>query len=166
MEFRLRSWTIDDLDNLVKYANNYKIARNLTNKFPYPYTKQDGVNFINFASNVSENRIFAIEIDGKACGGIGLHPQSDIQCKNVEIGYWLAEPFWGRGIMTKAIKEVVAHGFANMEIDRIFARPFGSNIASQKLLEKSGFVLEAKFDKTFFKFGEYEDELIYAVRRR
>ncbi len=156
---------MDDLDSLVKYANNYKIARNLTNKFPYPYTEEDGKNFINFASEESKNRIFAIEIDGEACGGIGLHPQSDVQCKNVELGYWLAEPFWGKGIMAKAITRIVVHGFDTMEINRIFARPFGSNIASQKVLEKTGFMLEARFDKTFYKFGEYEDELIYAIRR-
>jgi len=166
MQFRLRSWHIDDLDYLVRYANNYEVARNLTDKFPYPYTKEDGRSFLKFASDTSlGHHIFAIAIEGKACGGIGLHPQTDIQSKNAELGYWLAEPFWGKGIITKAVKEVVYYGFKNIEIDRIFARPFGRNIASQKVLEKAGFTLEAKFEKTFFKFGQYEDELIYSIRR-
>ncbi len=165
MQFKLRAWNIEDLNNLVKYANNYKIARNLSDKFPYPYTEEDGRSFINFASGESVNHIFAIELEGKACGGIGLHPQFDIQCKNAELGYWLGEPFWGKGIMSEAIKQVVRYGFANIEVDRIFARSFGTNIASQKLLEKTGFVLEAKFQKTLYKYGKYEDELIYAVRR-
>ncbi len=165
MKYRLRSWKIDDLDNLVKHANNYKIARNLSNKFPYPYTEEDGRDFINFASSKSVNHIFAIEIDGEACGGIGLHPQFDIHCKNAELGYWLAEPFWGKGIMSRVIKEMISYGFANIAVVRIFARSFASNIASQKILEKNGFILEATFKKTLYKFGEYEDELIYAVRR-
>jgi len=166
MKFKLRPWEITDLDNLVKYANNYEIARNLSNKFPYPYTEGSGRSFLNFASDKSfGHHIFAIEIEDHACGGIGLHPQSDIHCKNAELGYWLAEPFWGKGIITQAIKDIVDYGFKSIEIDRIFARSFARNIASQKVLEKAGFTLEASFEKTLFKFGEYEDELIYAVRR-
>jgi [ribosomal protein S5]-alanine N-acetyltransferase len=107
----------------------------------------------------------AIDINGEAIGGIGIHPKDDIECKNAEMGYWLGEPFWGNGIITKAVLQMVDYGFVNFEIDRIFARPFGTNIASQKVLEKTGFVLEARFAKTLFKFGEYQDELIYAIRR-
>ncbi len=167
MQLLLRPWELDDLDDLVKYANNYKIARNLSNKFPYPYTKEDGRNFLSFASDNSTDHIFAIILDNVPCGGIGLHPQSDIQCKNAELGYWLAEPFWSNGIMSKAIQQIIEYGFANLlQIDRIFARSFGSNLASQKVLEKTGFILEAKFEKTLYKFGEYEDELIYALRRK
>jgi len=77
----------------------------------------------------------------------------------------LAEPFWGKGIITRAIKEIVDYGFKNIEIDRIFARLFARNIGSQRVLEKAGFTLEAKFEKTFYKFGQYEDELVYAIRR-
>ena len=76
-----------------------------------------------------------------------------------------AEPFWGQGIMTKAVSKIVDYGFKNLDITRIFARPFGTNIGSQKVLEKAGFVLEGKFNATIFKNGEYLDELIYAVRK-
>ena len=109
--------------------------------------------------------IFAIDIDGHAVGGIGIHSQSDIFRKNAELGYWLAEPFWGKGIMTTAVKEMLEYSFNNFEINRVFARPFGNNVGSQKVLEKAGFVLEARLSKVLFKNGEYLDELIYAVRR-
>ena len=165
MEFKLRSWNLNDLESLVKYANNYNIAKNLTNQFPHPYTKENGESFIAMATKNDPLTIFAIEINGQVAGGIGLHLQQDIHCKNAELGYWLAEPFWGKGIITRAIKQIVAYGFKTFEIDRIFARPFGYNLGSQKVLTKSGFLLEGKFEKTIYKFGEYQDELIYAVRK-
>lgn len=163
--FILRPWTINDLESLVSFANNANIARFMTNTFPNPYCPENGKAFIEFATGALPQRIFAIEIDGKAAGGIGLHPQQDIQVKNMELGYWLAEPYWGKGIITKAITEMVEYGFKTFDITRIFARPFGTNIASQKALEKAGFVLEGRFEKILFKNGEYLDELIYAVRR-
>ena len=165
MEFKLRSWNINDLESLVKYANNYNIAKNLTNQFPHPYTKKNGESFIAMATKNYPLNIFAIDIRGQACGGIGLHPQQDIHCKNAELGYWLAEPYWGKGIITNAIKQIVKYGFKTFDIDRIFARPFENNIGSQKALENSGFVLEGKFDKVLYKNGEYLDELIYAIRK-
>jgi RimJ/RimL family protein N-acetyltransferase len=165
MEFKLRSWNLNDLESLVRYANNYNIAKNLTNQFPHPYTKENGESFIAMATKNDPLTIFAIEINGQVAGGIGLHLQQDIHCKNAELGYWLAEPFWGKGIITRAIMLIVAYGFKTFEIDRIFARPFGYNLGSQKVLTKSGFLLEGKFEKTIYKFGEYQDELIYAVRK-
>jgi len=123
MNVNLRPWNKNDLDNLVKYADNKMIADNLTNKFPHPYTEES-------------------------------------------LGYWLAESYWGKGIITQAIRAIVDYGFETFEIDRIFARPFGSNIASQKVLEKVGFILEARLIKTIWKNGRYEDELIYAKRRK
>lgn len=133
--------------------------------FPHPYTEEAGKAFILFATKDDPVHIFAIDVAGEAVGGIGLHPQADVQRKNAELGYWLAEPFWGNGIITNAIKEIVAFGFKTYDINRIFARPYGTNIGSQKVLEKAGFVLEGRFEKTFFKNGEFFDELVYAVRR-
>ena len=164
--FKLRPWIIDDLDCLVQYANNYNIAKNMADIFPHPYTIDSGKAFIEFANKNSPVNIFAIEVEGKAAGGIGIHPQQDIYRKNAELGYWLAEPYWRKGIISHAIKQMVDYGFNNYDITRIFARPFGTNIASQKALEKAGFTLEARLEQTFFKNGEYLDELIYAVRRK
>jgi RimJ/RimL family protein N-acetyltransferase len=165
MHFTLRPWKIEDLNSLVKFANNYKIAKFMTDKFPHPYNAENGKIFIESATNDFPLNIFAIDINGEASGGIGLHLQGDIQCKNAELGYWLAEPYWGKGIISKAVEQIVDYGFKTWKISRIFARPFGTNIASQKVLEKAGFKLEARLDKTLFKNGEYLDELIYAVRR-
>lgn len=165
MNFRLRQWHESDLDQLVMLADNVKIARMLTDKFPHPYTKENAEWFIEFASSHDPQQIFAIDIDGKACGGIGIHPQDDVFYKNAELGYWLGEPYWGNGVMTRAVKKMVAYGFQTFDLERIFARPYGTNIASQKLLEKIGFKLEAKFDKICFKMGEWEDLYVYAVRR-
>ena len=164
MEFTLRPWSLDDLDSLIRYADNFNIAKNLTDKFPHPYSVESGKGFIANASKTEPYHIMAIDVDGEAVGAIGLHPQEDIFAKNAEMGYWLAEPFWGKGIMTRAIQQMVDYGFQTFDINRIFARPFGSNIGSQRALEKAGFTLEARFEKTILKNGNYEDELVYAVR--
>jgi RimJ/RimL family protein N-acetyltransferase len=134
----LRLWTLDDLDSLVHYANNWNVARFLTDGFPHPYTAEDGKAFIEKVAADNPVHIFAIDIDGQAVGGIGIHPQSDIQRKNAELGYWLAEPYWGQGIVTAAIYEIVEFAFKTYDINRIFARPFGNNLASQRVLEKQG----------------------------
>lgn len=165
MDLILREWTTKDLGSLVKHANNFKIAKNMTNAFPYPYTEKFGRRYIGKAITAKPTQIFAIDIDHEAVGSIGVYPQTDIHCRNAEMGYWLAEQYWGQGIITAAIRQMAGYSFKNLEIDRIFARPFGTNIASQRALEKAGFIFEGKFEKTIFKNGEYLDELFYAVRK-
>lgn len=165
MEFTLRPWHINDLDSLVENANNPKIAKFMTNGFPHPYTIENGMAFITMATKNVPIHIFAIDVDGKAVGGIGVHLQSDIMCKNAELGYWLGEKYWGKGIVSKAILQVIDFAFKTYDIKRIYARPFGNNTASQHVLEKCGFILEARIEKNIFKNGEYLDELIYAFRR-
>jgi len=166
MEIKLRPWKIEDADSLVENANNFDIARFMSDAFPNPYTLEDAKNFIAFATKDEPIHIFAIDIDGQAVGGIGIHPQADIMKKNAELGYWLGEKYWGKGIISKAIREIIPWAFNTYDITRIYARPFGSNMASQKVLEKAGFVLEARIKENIFKNGEYLDELIYAIRRQ
>jgi [ribosomal protein S5]-alanine N-acetyltransferase len=165
MIFILRDWNEKDLDSLVKYGNNFNVAKNMSDLFPHPYTEEAGKAFISMANSQEPRHIRAIEIEGEAAGGIGLHQQQDIYKHNAELGYWLAEPYWGKGIITDAIRQMVKYGFENFDIERIFARPFHTNTGSQKALEKAGFKLEARLSKTIFKNGEYLDELIYSVRR-
>lgn len=165
MHFTLRPWNINDLESLVQHANNPKIAKFMTDGFPHPYTKEKGISFIEMATKDSPIHIFAIDMDGKAIGGIGIHPQQDIMKKNAELGYWLGEEYWGKGIVSGAIKQVIDFAFTTYDINRVFARPFGTNVASQKVLEKCGFKLEARLEKVIFKNGEYLDELIYAIRK-
>jgi [ribosomal protein S5]-alanine N-acetyltransferase len=165
MNHKLRPWNINDLDSLVLHANNFQIAKFMTDAFPHPYSHEHGRNFIQFANRDSPVHIFAIEINNEAVGGIGIHPQSDIMRKNAELGYWLSEKFWGNGIMTKAINEITDFAFQTFDITRIYARPFGTNFPSQKVLEKCGYTLEARIEKNIFKNNEYDDELIYAKRK-
>lgn len=165
METKLRPFTYSDAESLVRYANNWNVAKNLRDVFPHPYQRDDAQRFIEQATRDRPIHIFAIDLEGEAIGGIGIHPQTDIYRKNAELGYWLAEPYWGKGIMTSLIGEAVNFAFSTFDIDRVYAIPFGSNIASQKVLEKNGFSLEARLIGVLFKNGLREDELIYAVRQ-
>jgi len=164
--FILRPWQINDLESLVTNANNINIARFMTDGFPHPYTEDAGRSFIAFANSEKPVHIFAIEVDGKAVGGIGIHPQKDVMKKNAELGYWLGEAYWGHGIITQAIPQMIGFAFSTFDIDRIYARPFGNNTASQRVLEKTGFVLEARLAGVICKGDERQDELIYAVRKK
>lgn len=161
MDYILRPWQSSDLDSLVKHADNYNIAKWLTDQFPHPYTYESGKGFLSMVGKDNPTKIFAIEIDGEAAGSIGVFPQSDIHQKSAEIGYWLSEKYWRKGIMSSAIRGIVKYGFDTFDIVRIYARPFSTNIGSQKVLEKAGFTLEAKLKKALFKNGEIMDELIY-----
>ncbi len=165
MDFQLRPWTIADLDRLVEIADNPNIANNMSDKFINPYTTDQGKKFIDFAIGTNPHRILAISIEKNVAGAIGIHPQTDIYSKNAELGYWLAEEYWGKGIMTKAIIQMVEYGFKTWDLNRIFARPFGRNYGSQRALEKAGFELEGKFIKSIYKNGIYIDELVYAIRK-
>lgn len=165
MQFELRPFQHSDLACLVKYANNYNISKNLSNKFNFPYTQSDGIAFINLALSASPIEIFAIVIDEEVAGSIGVHPQLDLYCKNAEMGYWLAEPFWGNGIVPLAIKEMVSYGFKMFDITRIYARTFDTNYKSQRVLEKAGFKLEGEFKGAFYKNGTVYDEMVYAIRK-
>lgn len=161
MDYILRPWRSSDLDSLVKHADNYNIAKWLTDQFPHPYTYESGQGYIEMVGKDNPTKVFAIEIDGEAAGSIGVFPQSDIHQKSAEIGYWLSEKYWRNGIMSSAIRDIVKYGFDTFDIVRIYARPFSTNIGSQKVLEKAGFTLEAKLEKAIFKKGELMDELIY-----
>lgn len=164
-KFTLRPFRSDDLASLVKHASDPTVAANLTDSFPHPFTEEAGRAFLSEANKPLPFRR-CIAIDGLACGAIGLHPKQDLWRRNMELGYWLANEHRGKGIMTEAIKQMVVAGFGMFqEITRIHAAPFGSNIASQRALEKAGFTLEACLRGTLVKNGVVEDELIYAVRR-
>lgn len=165
MECTLRKWALRDLESLIKHADNFNIAKNMSDAFPFPYTEEFGRRYIERAISTIPTQVFAITTNDEAIGSIGVYPQTDIHCRNAEMGYWLAEEYWGQGIMTKAISLMVDYSFKNLNIDRIFARPFGTNTASQRTLEKAGFILEYRFEKTIFKNGEYLDELYYAIRK-
>ncbi|MEQ9188560.1 MAG: GNAT family protein [Cryomorphaceae bacterium] len=166
MHIVLRPLDWKDLDALVLHANNEQISARLTDAFPFPYTEAHARGFIEMTMANSPRNILAITLDDAFIGAIGIHPKADIDRLNAEMGYWLAEPHWGKGYVTQAIGEMVDYTFAQFpEIERIFARPFGDNRPSQRVLEKAGFTLEARFEATLIKRGERKDELVYALRR-
>ena len=161
----LRPWTIEDKAQLAKIANNKNIAKNLTNYFPHPYVEKDAEEYIQFCESYDPLTIFAIDLKGVAIGSIGFKLQEDIFIKNLELGYWLGEAYWGKGYMTEAIRLIVAYGFKTFDIQRIYARPFGTNLGSQNVLLKNGFIEEAHFKNTIFKDGVFLDEIVYGIRR-
>jgi RimJ/RimL family protein N-acetyltransferase len=163
--FALRPFRSDDLAALVRHANDPTIAAFLSDAFPHPYTEEHGHAFIaECAQRLPFRR--AIDINGEACGAIGLHPRQDLWRRNMEVGFWLGKPYRGQGIMAAALKQMVALGFVEFpEVTRIFGTTFGRNIASQRTMEKAGFTLEAKLEGTLVKNGRVEDEWIYAIRR-
>jgi RimJ/RimL family protein N-acetyltransferase len=163
--FTLRKWQLSDLDSLMKHADNRKIADRLTDQFPHPYTRESGEGFLKMAMAKDPPNVFAIDVEGEAVGCIGIFPQEDIHRLNAEMGYWLSGSYWGRGIMTAAIRRMVDYGFSTFDIIRIYARPFGTNLASQRVLEKAGFTCEARFEKVLIKNGELLDEIVYGIRR-
>ena len=165
MEVRLRPWRDDDLEELVRHINNFNVVRFLSDVVPHPYSREDGERYLAMVKSETPQRTFAIEADGRPVGSIGLIPGEEIYRKNAEIGYWLAEPYWGKGITPRAVKQIVEYGFRTFDIDRIYARVFAPNAASQRVLQKAGFRLEAFLRGTLYKRGEFADEMIYAVRR-
>lgn len=163
-EIKLRVVTKNDKISLVKYANNKKIAYNLRNVFPHPYSEEDADDFIKSANeNNPEKLILAIDLNGELIGCLGAFQQEDIYSKNAEIGYWLAEPFWGQGYISTALKKFIPMVFENMDIIRIYAEPFENNIGSKKALVKAGFKLEATLKNNIFKNGEVLSSCIYSI---
>jgi [ribosomal protein S5]-alanine N-acetyltransferase len=165
MDFILRPWCFDDVDCLIKYGSNPRITQFMSDGFSNLFTPEKAKAFIGFANTGSDKLYRAIEINGEASGGIGAMLQPDIYCRNAELGYWLAEPFWGNGIISRAIEIIVEEAFQNFNINRVYATPFATNDASQRVLVKAGFTLEACHPKKVFKNGEYLDELIYVIIR-
>jgi [ribosomal protein S5]-alanine N-acetyltransferase len=157
--YKLRPWQSGDEKSLLENANNYKIWLNLKDIFPHPYTLTDAFEWVKIAADVKAN--FAIEVDGKAVGGIGILLKDDIYRKNAEIGYWLGENYWGKGIISAAILEVVVYTFKNFDINRIYAGVFEYNLASMRVLEKAGFHKEAILKQSLLKEGKLFDEHIF-----
>lgn len=164
LRFKLRPWKKSDADSIAKYANNEKIAACLRNSFPSPYTLQEAEKFIyNILQTDESAQCFrAIDVGGRAVGSISISLKGDIYCKSAEIGYWLAEPFWGRGIMSEAVRQMCTEAFEKYDIVRIFAEPKADNTGSRKVLENAGFVLEGVLKKSVYKNDRFFDSCVYA----
>lgn len=158
----LRSLNDDDAPALAQLANNKKIWNNVRDILPHPYTPADAIFFINLTKQERPQVSFAIEYDGAFCGMIGLMLQKDVYRLTAEIGYWLGEPFWNKGIITKAVALVTGYAFNELGLIRIHTGIFEYNIASMKVLEKNGYKKEGVFEKSIIKNGEIWNEHRYA----
>ena len=163
--FQLRRWQRGDEESLVRYADNYNIWRNVRDSFPQPYTWQHAQDWIALCQSEQTPTVFAIEINGEAVGSIGIILQKDIYCKNAEIGYWLAEPFWGRGIMAEALEKMCQYAFQTFAIQWVYACVFEYNTSSMRVLEKVGFERVTVQKKWLFKEGKFLDNHLF-VRAR
>jgi RimJ/RimL family protein N-acetyltransferase len=164
-EWQIRSWRPGDEAALVKYANNRKIWLNLRDAFPYPYTWDDARAWLQFATAENPEMNFAIASPQEAIGGIGFQLQKDVHRRSAVIGYWLGEPYWGKGIATRAVQALTEYLFANFDLARIFAKVFGWNPASARVLEKAGYTCEGRFRTSVTKDGKTIDQLVYAITR-
>lgn len=159
---RLREFTPDDKYRMAEIANNKKIADNLRDGFPHPYSLKDAEDFIDMCLKMSPPQIFAIEYNGIYVGNIGVIKGQDVYRKSGEIGYFLAEPYWNKGIMPVAVNLICDYAFSKLDVVRIFTGVFDYNPASQRVLEKCGFTKEAVFKNAIFKNGILCNEIRYA----
>lgn len=162
MEVKIRKWHLDDANNLAYALNNKNVQQNLRDGIPFPYTIEDAKAFISEMLKCNDFA-WAIVVENKAIGSIGIFRKDNIHNCTAEIGYYIAEPYWGKGIVTKAVKSACDYVFENSNILRIFAEPFIYNTASCRVLEKAGFTLEGVLRKNAMKDGKVIDMKMYAL---
>lgn len=162
----IRPFRQTDAPRMAELANNVKVAHNLRDGFPSPYTIDNAHAWLEMLEANKANIVRAIEIENQFAGSVGLHACQDVYRFNLELGYWLGEPFWNRGIMTQVVRAMVKVGFDQLKAHRIFAGIFSFNKASARVLEKCGFSHEATLVESVCKQGEWADELVYAIREQ
>ena len=167
MKCTLRKWELSDAKDLAKTINNINIMNNLRDGLPFPYTEQDGIDFISslMSKDKSDTTEFAVVADNQPIGSIGITRRDNIYKKTAELGYYLAQEYWGKGIMTDAVRQICEYVFANTDIIRIFAEVYADNIGSCRVLEKSGFTLEGVMKNNAIKNGKVLDMKLYALTR-
>ena len=162
---RLCEWKIEDAAALAETINNEKVTANLRDGIPFPYTEKDGEEFINKTLSAEKDTQygFSITFEGKVIGSIGVYRRENVHRLTAEIGYYIGEPYWGKGIITDAIKQMCEYVFKNTDIVRIFATPYSHNKASCRALEKAGFQLEGVMRCEAIKNGKMLDSMMYAL---
>jgi len=158
----VRDWRRGDEPSLVRHANNHAVWRCLRDLFPHPYTMADARRWVEYTLRTEQELAWAIAVDEFAVGAVGLRPGWDVHRFNAEIGFWLGEEFWGRGIMTEVVRAVSDHAFAKLSFHRLYAEVFAFNEASARVLEKAGYTREGVLRQSAFKAGERVDQLLYA----
>jgi ribosomal-protein-alanine N-acetyltransferase len=159
---KVRSWRLGDAEAIVRHANNRKIWLNLRDRFPYPYSHRDAETYLRHVVMMQTEINFAIDLAGEAVGGLGFVPGTDVERHSAEVGYWLGESVWGRGIATAALKGSTRYAIEAYGLWRVFAVPFSENAASIRVLEKAGFLREGLMRRSAVKDGRILDQVLYA----
>jgi [ribosomal protein S5]-alanine N-acetyltransferase len=159
---QVRPYESIDVASLALNANDKEVWINLPDRFPSPYTYTDAREWINLARTARPIIHFCIAVDGEAAGGIGIFPQDDVHRKTAEIGYWLGKKYWGKGYTTEALQATTSYFFQNFDLVRLYAYVFEWNTGSQRVLEKSGYHLEAVLKQSAFKANKNIDQFLYA----
>ena len=165
LSIELREWRLKDAPGLTVAINNKNVLDNLRDGIPFPYTEKDAAEFIIAMLNAEKDSqyAFAITYDGKVIGSIGVFRKDNVHRFTAELGYYIAEPYWGKGIMSEAVQQMIAFIFENTDIIRIFAEPYAYNTASCRVLEKAGFQFEGLLRKNAIKNGQMQDMSMYAI---
>ena len=161
----IRPWRENDADSLQRHANNRLVSMHLRDRFPFPYGAEQARSFLGWITKQPSPTAWAIEVGGEAAGGIGVEMHSDVERVSAEIGYWLGESAWGRGIATEAVTAVTAEAFRRFDITRLYALPFADHAASIRVLEKAGYVREGHLRQSAIKDGKIRDQLLFAAYR-
>ena len=161
----VRSWLESDVPALARHANNRNVSIHLRDRFPFPYEIEHARKFLDWLMEQDRPTVWAIEVAGEACGGIGIDQKTDVERISAEIGYWIGESCWNRGIVTEALKAVTAEVFRQFDVRRLYALPFADNPASIRVLEKAGYVVEGRLRQSAIKDGKVRDQLLYATYR-
>lgn len=158
----IRDWRAGDAPALTRHANNHEIARNLRDGFPHPYSPADAERFLGQVAQQDPRTFFCLDVEGEAVGGVGYTLGADVERFSAEIGYWLSESHWGRGIATSALRALTRYAMRAHSLHRVYATPYAWNDASVRVLEKAGYVFEGRMRSAVFKEGQLVDQLLYS----
>lgn len=161
----MREWRLSDADSLVRHANDASVARNLDDFFPHPYEMEHAREWLQRCAREHPQTNFAVVVDDRAIGGSGLRIRSNMHRRSAEIGYWLGAKYWGKGIATDVLTAVTAYAFDHFDLAHLTAGVLERNVASARVLEKAGYVLEGRLRQNVTKDGVTMDELVYGIVR-
>jgi ribosomal-protein-alanine N-acetyltransferase len=159
----VRPWAESDAESLQRHANNRNVSIHLRDRFPFPYEMEHARTFLGWLAKQPSPTVWAIEVNREAVGGIGIEMHSDVERVSAEIGYWLGEGVWGRGIATEALRAVTTEAFTRYDITRLYAVPFADHPASVRVLEKAGYVREGVMRRSAIKEAKVRDQFLYAA---
>lgn len=162
----VRPWELSDAESLQCHANNREVSKHLRDRFPFPYGIEQARAFLGWITKQPSPTVWAIDVAREAVGGIGIELHSDVERVSAEIGYWLGQEYWNRGIATDALKAVTNYAFKQFELTRLYALPFADHTASVRVLEKAGYVREGHLRQSAIKNGKIRDQLLFAAYKK